>query len=114
MGGKGGKSSPPAPALPDASAQGAQFEQMMTALLQMQAAAANAQPQAPANPATPEVVREPVVNWAEKNAELLAKSRADYTVNQARKKGRSSTVLTSPLLDETAASTTDSLLAGSN
>lgn len=110
MGGK--NKSTPAPAPPmmpppeDNSALIMQMMHMMGGMMQNM-------PQAPQLPARPEVKREPMPNWKERQDQLLEKSRADYTNKTARNKGRADTVLTSPLLDDDEANTTDkSLLSG--
>lgn len=48
----------------------------------------------------PTVYRAPEVDWSEQQEQLAAKVRADYNVEEARRRTRSDTILTSPLLDE--------------
>ena len=59
-------------------------------------------PQAPIPtiPESPEVIADPTIDFSEKQKELANKVRADYKDDQSRKRTRSSTILTSPLLDE--------------
>jgi len=112
MGGKSSGRATPPPAMPDTSAKDAQLVKFMQQMLSSQAALASQTPAPPPIPDTPKVERNPITDWATKNAELLAKSRADYRVGQARRKGRKETVLTSPLLDGETTDTTQSLLVG--
>lgn len=114
MGGKSSGRAAPPPAMPDTSAKDAQLVKFMQQMLSSQALLASQTPAPPPIPDTPPVERTPVIDWGTKNAELLAKSRADYKVNQARRKGRKDTVLTSPLLDSETTDTTSSLLIGSS
>lgn len=67
----------------------------MSSLSQMIAGQQAQQQQTP----MPSVVRAPDVDWGEKQKEIAQKMKADYTLDQARRKGRSDTILTSPLLD---------------
>lgn len=92
--------------MPDQSENNAMMQQMMA----MMGGMMGNMPQAPQLPQTPQIQREPVTNWADKNKQLLAKSKADYNVDKARRKGRTSTILTSPLADDTD-TTTSSLVA---
>lgn len=52
------------------------------------------------------------IDWTEQQAQLASKMKADYNIDQTRRKSRQDTVLTSPLLDEEDAETTTSLLEG--
>ena len=109
MGGKSDAPTPPAyTPMPDTSAQDAMMQQFMMQLTGLQGQMANMQ--TPQLPQMPEIEREPLVNWAEKNKELLNKAKGDYGVDIARRKGRSDTILTSPLLDEEDATTTTSII----
>jgi cell envelope opacity-associated protein A len=108
----GGKSSPqaaPAPVMPPMQDNSAQIAQMMSMMGMMM----QNMPQAPAIPELPQINREPVIDWSERHDQLLAKTKADYDNELASKKGRSSTILTSPMLDEEDPDTTQSLLTGS-
>ena len=53
------------------------------------------------------------VDWTEVQNKIASKSKADYALEQARKVGRSDTILTSPLLDDQEAETTSNSLIGS-
>lgn len=52
------------------------------------------------------------MDWGQIESELSAKARADEAADAARRKGRTSTILTSPLLDYEDVETTESVLAG--
>ena len=52
------------------------------------------------------------VDWEKQSQELKDKMEAQYAADEARKKGRSSTILTSPLLDSEDPSTSRSILTG--
>lgn len=116
--GKGGGDSapPPMPMQP----QDNSGETMAMMMGMMEAMSANSMammhqaqaPQLPPMPQIPEIAREPVIDWTEKQAQLAAKAKADYNIDQTRRKGRSDTILTSPLLDEDDATVTGSVLAG--
>ena len=61
----------------------------------------------------PEPVTAPDIDWSEKMQQLQAKSKADFALEAARKKGISNSTYTSPLLDDEEADTTYvSLVAG--
>lgn len=63
--------------------------------------------------AMPEVQKAPDIDWSEKMQQLQAKSKADFALEAARKKGISNSTYTSPLLDDEDADTTHvSLVAG--
>lgn len=109
MGGKSGNTSPAPPAYtPPPPNNDEIMMQYMNSIMSMQAGMAS---QIPQLPPTPEIERDPIINWAEKNEELIAKSKADYNVDKARRKGRFDTILTSPLLDDEDPETTASLIA---
>ena len=112
MGGKGGSEAAPAPIMPPVQDNSAEMANMMGMMMGMMQNTMQNMPQTPQLPSMPEVRKEPVIDWAERNNQLLAKTKADYGVEAAGKKGRSSTILTSPLLDEEDPSTTQSLLTG--
>ena len=88
------------------------MEMMNASSMSMMHQAQAQPPQLPPMPQVPEIARQPVVDWTDKQEQLAAKAKADYNVEQARRKGRSETILTSPLLDEDDATVTGSVLAG--
>jgi hypothetical protein len=114
--GKGGNTTaPPAPDAvdrwgkePKDQVEDIDMLSMFSSMMQMMQAV----PAAPALPATPSVFRAPQVDWTEKNKQLASRASADYKTSTSKKKGRSSTILTKPLLDDTEPSTTSSLLTG--
>ena len=108
MGGKGGSEAAPAPMMPPPQDNSAEIMSMMAGMMGMM----QNMPQAPSLPEMPTIQREPQVNWQERQDQLLAKSKADYNTEVDSKKGRSDTILTSPMLDEEDPSTTQSLLTG--
>lgn len=61
-------------------------------------------------PETPETYSTPAVDWTEQTEQLNNKMRADYNVEEARRKGNQDTVLTSPLLEDEDATVTGSIL----
>lgn len=69
-------------------------------------------PQPPALPDLPEVSRDVEVDWDERRERLANKARADYKNDQRRKKGRSSTIITSPLIENESPDTTSLIAAG--
>ena len=63
--------------------------------------------------AMPEVQKAPDIDWSERMQQLQSKSKADFALDAARKKGISNSTYTSPLLDDEEADTTHvSLVAG--
>lgn len=84
---------------------------LMQAMLMMTSMAAP--PPTPELPPTPQVYKAPEIDWTEKNKQLAAKAKAEFGVDKARRKGRSDTILTSPLLDDEETTTTSSLLTAS-
>lgn len=95
----------PAPGASDEDTLG-----MFTALLNM---VSQQTPIAPEITPAPSVYREADVDWKKKQTQLAGKARADFKTDQRRKKGRTSTIATSPLLDSTDTETTKSLVTGS-
>ena len=95
----GGKS---APAAPPAVTPAPSFdmEGMMAMMMQMMGGMNQQAPAMPTVPDAPEVRRTPEVDWKERNAQLQARMKGDQFNDRARKKGRSDTIHTSPLLDE--------------
>jgi hypothetical protein len=61
---------------------------------------------------TPAVYENEDIDWTSKNEELRAKMAADYTTEQAKRQNRTSTILTSPLLDDEETATTTTKLGG--
>jgi len=128
FGGKGG-SAPAAPQMqmPDMSGQMTQMMQMMGTMMsgmmqgmsQMMQESMTAQQgmmeQMNASmmqmPEMPEAYRNPEVDWSETTEDLAKKASAEYSVDDARRKGTGDTVLTSPLLDEEEEDVTGSILA---
>lgn len=51
-------------------------------------------------PIMPTVYRAPEVDWSSQQEQLAAKMKADYNVDEARRRTRTDTILTSPLMDE--------------
>lgn len=95
----GGKNTPEAP--PPVEPAGMDMTMMMQMMQGMMGMMGEmSAPEMPTIPEAPEVVKEKEVDWKERNAQMLAKSKADYTEDEKRKKGRGDTILTSPLLDE--------------
>ena len=107
----GGKSSGPTPpsTIPPPPNNDAEMLAFMNQMMEMQAGLAAMQ--VPQLPPLPSIERDPIIDWAEKNEQLVAKARADYGIDKTRRKGRSDTILTSPILDDEDAETTGSLLA---
>jgi len=95
MGGKSEPQAAPPPPQPDLAQNDALIAQMFALV----AASAEA-PQPPPLPSLPEIKRDPITNWTEKNNELMSKARADYADDTKSRKGRTQTILTSPLLDD--------------
>lgn len=106
----GSKGSPPPPVSePPAMDMGMYMQMMNSAMMNQQAMMADASSQYQL-PDTPEPYTSPDIDWAEKNKELSNKAKADFEDSTAKKKGRSSTILTSPLADDEEADTTKSVL----
>jgi hypothetical protein len=59
----------------------------------------------------PPIQKSANIDWSEKQAQLAAKMKADYGIEQARKKGVSQTIHTSPLLDDEDPKTTGTLVS---
>lgn len=89
----------------------AEMMNMMMQSMMMMSAAASA-PAPPAMPALPAIAETLDIDWTERIAGLSQKMKADYGVERARRHGRQATVLSSPLLDEESADTTQSVLVG--
>lgn len=112
MGGKGKSSTPPPPDTVEPPDQNMDaLIAMMGQMLTLQAQQLAQPPEPPMPPILPPIDSGPDVDWTEQNRELAAKARADYNVEEARRKGTLDTILTSPLLDDEEAQTT-SILAG--
>lgn len=124
-GGKGGGDSAPTQAMPVQQQQQQDYTPMIEAMMGMMEGMQMAQmgmmqqmssqmPELPSVPDMPVIDKTPTIDWTEKQDQLLAKTRADYNVDEARRKGVADTVLTSPLLDEEDAFVTGSVLADVN
>jgi hypothetical protein len=70
-------------------------------------------PQAPPPMQMPDIIKPLGIDWTDQNAQLAAKTKADYRNQQADRKGRLDTVLSSPLADDDKVDVTQSLLKGS-
>lgn len=106
FGGKGSAPAPPPVSEPPRQEMDLLMKQMMSMMGHI-----GGPPPMPEVPAVPSIIREPETDWTEKAKELASKAKADYTAEAAAKKGRSATILTSPLLEDEAP-TTGSLLGG--
>ena len=117
-GSKGSSAPPPQqmPAAPDTEAMMAGMMKMFSGMMEGQMMAMqNMQqnmPQMPDLPPMPPISSAPTIDWTEKQEQLAAKQKADYHLDQARRKGSQDTVLTSPLLDDEDPEVTGSILAG--
>ncbi len=105
MGGKGSSAPPP---------QDTGIDSAMQAMMAMSSMnAMNAQmPQQPQMTSMPETSKTKEIDWTDQNAKLAAKAKADYNVDKAKRKGRSETVPSSPLLEEEEIATTTKELGG--
>lgn len=93
----GGYAAPP----PEEGVGDAEMMAGMMAMMEMMSAASAPGP-APAMPeaiAPPPIEKAPKIDWRAKQESLKAKSRADYKSETSKKKGRTQTIHTSPLLD---------------
>ncbi len=107
-----GKGSVPEP--PEIESGGGNDElMMMMALMPALMEASQGAPGLPELPAMPDVYKGGDIDWSTKSKQLASKMKADYQVKGARRKGRTDTILTSPLLDEEEAQTQQgSILTG--
>lgn len=116
MGKGGGEDNPPISVdwANDNQVQDDKQAEMMAMMMQSMAmmSAAAAAPAPPALPALPAIAETLDIDWTDKIAGLAQKMKADYGVERARRHGRGKTVLSSPLLDEESADTTQSVLVG--
>ena len=115
--GKGGSSAaPPMPEMapaPDFSGEIAGMMGMMSEMMGgMMEGMASSMEAANMDSALPDIYRDPVIDWSEKQEQLRQKASAEYSLDQVRRKGRTDTVLTSPLLDDEEADVTGSILTG--
>lgn len=85
---------------------------MMGGVMESMSSMMKNQPTTPTMTTLPEVNTLSDVDWADKQAQLQQKMSADYNVDEARRKGRTDTVLTSPLLDDEDATTTGVSILG--
>lgn len=112
MGGKSKSSSPPVQQPPQQNA-GADSAAMMAAMMPMMTTMMmQSQQSIPQVQAPPEPVITPSVDWATKQAELQKRIDADVTADLKRRRGRQSTVLTSPLVDDDNPSTVSTKAQG--
>ena len=70
-------------------------------------------PPLPSLPPLPTVYREPEIDWEKRQDKLASKASADFNTSKRKKKGRTSTIATSPLIEDEKTSTTKSLVNGS-
>ena len=122
MGGKGGGGSSYTPKVRDDGMDQEMLAQMFQGMMGMmsgmmegftgQLTALSQQMQENMTP-IPEPVKAPDIDWSEKMQQLQSKSKADFALDAARKKGISNSTYTSPLLDDEEADTMHvSLVAG--
>jgi len=113
--GKGAQPSPPPVMGPeqDSSELMLMQMQMMQQAMAQSAMAAAAIPQAPPMAQVPEIYTSPTVDWSDKIKQISSRMKGEDAIENARRIGRAQTILSSPLLDEEEAVTTDSLLEGS-
>jgi hypothetical protein len=129
--GKGGSTPPPVPAMPvqdntEVYAMMGMMQEMMGGMMegmagQMemmagQAAAQQesilAQMEANMNMPMPEVYRSPEIDFTEAQDRLNAKAKADFHLDQMRRKSVTDTILTSPLLEDEEPQLGGSVLSG--
>ena len=129
--GKGGGDNyaPPPPQMPDYSGEmmammgmmsemmGGIMEGMAAQTAQMMEQAGAQQEQMFASmqanmPGLPEAYRDPVIDFSEQQDKIASKAKADYHLDELRRKGVADTVLTSPLLDEEDPELGGSILTG--
>lgn len=113
MGKSGGSQAGPGP-WQDPSSEMGGIEDIMGAYIASQSGileqlAKNQQP-APQMPQFPSIATSPDIDWAEQSAKLAAKTKADEAIASKQRRGRASTIATSPLLDDEDAKTTLSVL----
>ena len=128
-GGGGDSTPPPMPQAPDMSGQMMAMNEMMMSVMNgmmnstasmMEHMGAQAQAQQESMmaslemnmPGLPDVYRDPTIDWTEAQGQLNQKAKADFHADQMRRKGRTDTILTSPLLDDEEANVTGSILTG--
>lgn len=110
---KGGQGSPPPPVMPSQGEDNtwmlmelmSSMSGMMESMMEM-----SMMPKDPGMAPLPDLQATPEVDWSDKEKQLLNKVKADYSLDEMRRKGRQDTILTSPLLDEEDATTTQSIL----
>lgn len=96
----GSKAEPTPPPAVEPAGGSMGSEMMMQMLGMMMQGMAAPQAPIPEIPEAPEVEEDPVIDWRDKQAELAKKVAVDYEDDQNRKRNRTDTILTSPLLDE--------------
>jgi len=116
MGGKG-NDSPQQNYYPEQRQDEAELDESLAMAMQMMSHQNNIFAQRMQNtqanmPQLPEISKAADVDWAEKQQQLQKKMQAAFNLDEARRKGRMDTILSSPLLDDEDAKTTDSLLKG--
>jgi len=95
MGGKGGSNTAPVYTPPP---QEMNFEPMMAAMGEMMLMASSMN--APKYEPPPAIIEAPTIDWTAKQKEVASKANIDITEEMKRRRGRASTVLTSPLVNE--------------
>ncbi len=71
----------------------------------------NQQPQLPPMIQMPEVQKVQDIDWTEKQTQLASKAKADYAMEQRKRKGVMDTIHTSPLLDDEEPTVTQNLIS---
>ena len=102
---KGGSEQTYAPPPEDTSEDDAAMMEMMMAMMAGMGGGGMEMPAMPHTPDVEEYQPPPIekaakIDWKKKQEELAAKTKADYKGDVANKKGRTSTIHTSPLLDD--------------
>jgi len=111
MGGKGGDNYTPPPAQPQTD-MNAMVAPMMGMMATMASMAINNSIQMPELPTPPPLEQPMSVDWQAKQKELQNKIAADTAQDMARRRGRASTILTSPLADGEEPATVSAKMSG--
>jgi len=98
MGGKDAGPTPPPAVQPDAGFDPMMMMQFFASM--MSGMGGQEPPPPPQIPDAPEVIADEKIDFSERQTELANQARADYEDDQEDRKGRTDTILTSPLLDE--------------
>ncbi len=114
MGGKGGSSTPSYS--PPVETPGVDMAPLFSAMMQMQNMTAmmmrqNQQNMETMMAAAPKAEVDPSVNWSKRMEELRTKISGDMNTAASKRRGRESTVVTSPLTDDEV-KLTESVLSG--